>query len=177
MKEAEELVATAQEAFDAASASVATLTEANDKAAQDLRTSSTNAVSSLTGFAEGLQSLKSGSLAGVVQGLGKLGEVTKNMGGVMGSVGSTLAETFSNGGIIGQIIAAVLSILDVLKEGIGTLVSGILDSVLGAVNGILENILSGELFTQIGSSLFYGVRDILDTVTFGLFSSHGNARR
>lgn len=176
MKEAEELVATAQEAFDAASASVGTLTEANDKAAQDLRTSSTNAVSSLTGLAEGLQSLKSGSLAGVVQGLGKLGEATKNMGGVMGTVGSTLAETFSNGGIIGQIIAAVLSILDVLKEGIGTLVSGILDSVLGAVNGILENILSGELFTQIGSSLFYGVRDILDTVTFGLFSSHGNAR-
>ena len=39
MKEAEELVATAQEAFDAASASVATLTEANDKAAQDVRRS------------------------------------------------------------------------------------------------------------------------------------------
>lgn len=176
LKEAEELVATAQEAFDATSASVATLTEANGKAAQDLRTSSTNAVQSLTGLAEGLQSLKSGSLAGMAQGLGKLGEATKNMGGVMGTVGSTLAETFSNGGIIGQIISAVLSILDVLKEGIGTLVSGILDSVLGAVNGILENILSGELFTQIGSSLFYGVRDILDTVTFGLFSSHGNAR-
>lgn len=176
VKKAEELVVTAGEAFDAASASVAALTEANDKAAQDLRTSSTNAVASLTGLAEGLQSLKSGSLAGVAQGLGKLGEATKNMGGVMGSVGSTLAETFSNGGIIGQIIAAVLSILDVLKDGIGTLVSGILDSVLGAVNGILKNILSGELFTQIGSSLFYGVRDILDTVTFGLFSSHGNAK-
>lgn len=176
VKEAEEVAATTREAFDAASASVVTLTEANDKAAQDLRTSSTNAVQSLTGLAEGLQSLKSGSLAGVAQGLGKLGDATKNMGGVMGSVGSTLAETFSSGGIIGQIIAAVLSILDVLKEGIGTLVSGILDSVLGAVNGILENILSGELFTQIGGSLFYGVRDILDTVTFGLFSSHGNAR-
>ncbi|MBT0708819.1 SMC_prok_A: chromosome segregation protein SMC [Bacteroides uniformis] len=176
MKEAEELVATAQETFDAASASVVTLTEANDKAAQDLRTSSTNAVQSLTGLAEGLQGLKSGSLAGIAQGLGKLGESTKNLGGVMGSVGGTLAETFSNGGIIGQIIAAVLSILDVLKEGIGTLVSGILDSVLGAVNGILENILSGELFSQIGNSLFYGVRDILDTVSFGLFSSHGNAK-
>ena len=176
MKEAEELVATAQETFDAASASVTALTEANDKAAQDLRTSSTNAVQSLTGLAEGLQGLKSGSLAGMAQGLGKLGESTKNLGGVMGSVGGTLAETFSNGGIIGQIIAAVLSILDVLKEGIGTLVSDILDSVLGAVNGILENILSGELFTQIGSSLFYGVRDILDTVSFGLFSSHGNAK-
>lgn len=176
VKEAEEVVATTREVFDAASAGVVTLTEANDKAAQDLRTSSTNAVASLTGFAEGLQSLKSGSLAGVAQGLGKLGDATKNMGGVMGSVGSTLAETFSSGGIIGQIIAAVLSILDVLKEGIGTLVSGILDSVLDAVNGILENILSGELFTQIGSSLFYGVRDILDTVTFGLFSSHGNAK-
>lgn len=176
VKEAEEVVATTREVFDAASAGVVTLTEANDKAAQDLRTSSTNAVASLTGLAEGLQNLKSGSLAGVAQGLGKLGDATKNMGGVMGSVGSTLAETFSSGGIIGQIIAAVLSILDVLKEGIGTLVSGILDSVLDAVNGILENILSGELFTQIGSSLFYGVRDILDTVTFGLFSSHGNAK-
>lgn len=176
MKEAEELVATAQETFDAASAGVTALTEANDKAAQDLRTSSTNAVQSLTGLAEGLQGLKSGSLAGIAQGLGKLGESTKNLGGVMGSVGGTLAETFSNGGIIGQIIAAVLSILDVLKEGIGTLVSDILDSVLGAVNGILENILSGELFTQIGSSLFYGVRDILDTVSFGLFSSHSNAK-
>ena len=176
MKEAEELVATTREAFDTASAGVVTLTEANDKAAQDLRTSSTNAVASLTGLAEGLQSLKSGSLAGMAQGLGKLGESMKNLGGVMGSVGGTLAETFSNGGIIGQIIAAVLSILDVLKEGIGTLVSDILDSVLGAVNGILENILSGELFTQIGSSLFYGVRDILDTVSFGLFSSDGNAK-
>lgn len=176
IKEAEEVVATTREAFDAASVSVATLAEANDKAAQDLRTSSTNAVASLTGLAEGLQNLRTGSLAGVAQGLGKLGDATKNMGGVMGSVGSTLAETFSSGGIIGQIIAAVLSILDVLKEGIGTLVSGILDSVLGAVNGILENILSGELFTQIGGSLFYGVRDILDTVTFGLFSSHDNAK-
>lgn len=176
VKKAEELVATAGAAFDAASASVAVLTEANDKAAQDLRTSSTNAVSSLTGLAEGLQSLKSGSLAGVAQGLGKLGEATKNMGGVMGTVGSTLAETFSNGGIIGQIIAAVLSILDVLKDGIGYIVSSLIDSILDAVNGILKNILSGELFTQIGSSLFYGVRDILDTVTFGLFSSHGNAK-
>lgn len=176
LKEAEELVATAEETFDAASASVVTLTEANDKAAQNLRTSSTNAVQSLTGLAEGLQGLNSGSLAGMAQGLGKLGESTKNLGGVMGTVGGTLAETFSSGGIIGQIIAAVLSILDVLKEGVGTLVSGILDSVLGAVNGILENILSGELFTQIGNSLFYGVRGILDTVSFGLFSSHGNAK-
>lgn len=176
VKKAEELVATAGAAFDAASASVAALTEAKEKAAQDLRTSSTNAVSSLTGLAEGLQSLKSGSLAGVAQGLGKLGEATKNMGGVMGTVGSTLAETFSNGGIIGQIIAAVLSILDVLKDGIGYIVSSLIDSILDAVNGILKNILSGELFTQIGSSLFYGVRDILDTVTFGLFSSHGNAK-
>lgn len=176
VKEAEELVATTGEAFDAASASVAALTEANDKASQNLRTSSTNAVASLTGLAEGLQSLKSGSLAGVAQGLGKLGEATKNMGGVMGTVGSTLAETFSNGGIIGQIIAAVLSILDVLKDGIGYIVSSLIDSILDAVNGILKNILSGELFTQIGSSLFYGVRDILDTVTFGLFSSHGNAK-
>lgn len=174
--DAEDAVEEASEAFDNASESVQTLAEANGKAAQNLRTSSANAVASLTGLAEGLQSLRSGSLAGVAQGLGRLGEVTKNMGGVMGTVGSALAETFSSGGIIGQIIAAVFSILDVLKDGIGTLISGVIDSILGAINGILENIFSGKLFTQIGRSLFYGMRDILDTVTFSLFSSHGNAR-
>lgn len=176
VKEAEATVAAAQETFDKASESVVTLTDANNNAAQNLRTSSTNTLNSLNDLASGLQGLKSGSLAGVAQGLGQLGEATKNMGGVMGTVGSTLAETFSNGGIIGQIIAAVLSILDVLKEGIGYIVSSLIDSVLGAVNGILENILSGELFSQIGVSLFKGVRSILDTVTFGLFSSHGNAK-
>ncbi len=176
IKQAEETVSAAQEAFDAASESVGTLTDANNQAAQNLRTSSSNAVNSLTDLAAGLQGLKSGSLVGVAQGLGKLGEATKNMGGVMGNVGSTLAETFSNGGIIGQIIAAVLSVLDVLKEGVGYIVSSLIDSILGAVNGILENILSGKLFSQIGISLFTGVRSILDTVTFGLFSSHGNAK-
>lgn len=176
VKQAETTVEAAQEAFGEASASVGTLTDANNNAADNLRTSSTNALNSLNDLAIGLQGLKSGSLAGVAQGLGKLGEATKNMGGVMGSVGSTLAATFSNGGIIGQIISAVLSILDVLKEGIGTIISSLIDSVLGAVNGILENILSGELFSQIGVSLFKGVRSILDTVTFGLFTSHGNAK-
>lgn len=144
MKEAEELVATAQEAFDAASASVATLTEANDKAAAGPAHVQHERRFIPYRACRGAPKPEVRFPCRRGPGLGKLGEATKNMGGVMGTVGSTLAETFSNGGIIGQIIAAVLSILDVLKEGIGTLVSGILDSVLGAVNGILENILSGD---------------------------------
>lgn len=176
MQEAEQIVAEAQETFDEAAKNVEKFSNVNDEASISLKTSSANAISSLMNLSDGLQGLKSGSLTGAAQGLGKIGEATKNLGGVMGDVGNTLAKTFSNGGIIGQIIAAVLSILDVLKEGIGHIVSSLIDSILGAVNGILANILSGKLFTQIGISLFNGVRSILDTVTFGLFSSNGNAK-
>jgi hypothetical protein len=170
------VVREAQDAFDSASDSVKELTKANKESSDNLRASSSNAIDSLQNLSDGLQGLRSGSLSGAAQGLGKIGEATKNLGGVMGKVGGTLAKTFSNGGIIGQIISAILSILDVLKDGIGPIISNLIDSILNAVNGIIKNILSLKLFTQIGTSLFHGIRSILDTVSFGLFSSNGNAK-
>ena len=64
-----------------------------------------------------------------------------------------------------------MSILDILKDGIGSLVANVIDSILNAVNGILKNILSGKFVEQIGGSLLEGVGNILDTVTFGGLSS------
>lgn len=87
-----------------------------------------------------------------------------------------LLEGLGKAGIIGQIIAAVLKILDILKDGIGTLISSILDSIFQAISGIIENILSGELFKQIGESLYKGILGIFKSIFTmgGLFDWWGN---
>lgn len=90
------------------------------------------------------------------------------------------SEGLSKDRLTGQIVSAILKILDVLKDGIGTLISSLIDTVLNAVNGILKNILSGDFITQIGGSLVSGIGNILNTISFGgfnsLFGVSGNAK-
>ena len=94
--------------------------------------------------------------------------------------GDARSEGLSKARLKGQIVAAILKILDVLKNGIGTLISSLIDTVLNAVNGILKNILSGDFITQIGGSLISGIGNILNTISFGgfnsLFGVSGNAK-
>ena len=90
------------------------------------------------------------------------------------------SEGLSKAELRGQIVAAILKILDVLKDGIGTFISSLIDTVLNAANGILKNILSGDFITQIGGSLISGIGNILNTISFGgfnsLFGVGGNAK-
>ena len=94
--------------------------------------------------------------------------------------GDAPSKGLSKDRLRGQIVAAILKILDVLKDGIGTLISSLIDTVLNAVNGILKNILSGDFITQIGGSLISGIGNILNTISFGgfnsLFGVSGNAK-
>ena len=178
--QAEDEVAAAQTAFNEAAENVQTFSSANKDAAEELRKSSNNATTSLQGLSEGLQGLRSGSLAGIGAGLGKLGDVTKNLSGTLGTVGQTLAKTFgSTGDPIGMIVSAILSLLDILKDGIGGLLSDIINLVFEAINGILEDILSGDIITKVGGALVDGIAGLFDTITFGGFSSwidDGNAK-
>ena len=178
--QAENEVAAAQTAFNEAAENVQTFSSANKDAAEELRKSSNNATTSLQGLSEGLQGLRSGSLAGIGAGLGKLGDVTKNLSGTLGTVGQTLAKTFgSTGDPIGMIVSAILSLLDILKDGIGGLLSDIINLVFEAINGILEDILSGGIITKVGGALVDGIAGLFDTITFGGFSSwidDGNAK-
>lgn len=82
----------------------------------------------------------------------------------------TIGNVLQKGGLIAQIIGAILKILDILKEGIGTLISSLIDTVLQAVNGIIKNIISGKFIEQIGGSIITGVGNIIDTVIGGLGS-------
>ena len=137
-------------------------------------------VSSLTG-------LKSGSLQGVGESLMSLdklfnnigvtnavgGALAKGMSKLLGNsaIGNSVAEALGNSGLLGQIISAVLSLLDILKDGIGALVSSLIDTVLNAVSGIIKNLLDGKMFLQIGKSLIDGIAGIFDAITFGGFTS------
>lgn len=143
---------------------------------------SKDTINGLNSVAEGLQGFASGTLRGSFEGLQKTlkGLTDLNIGGKVGDAIGSLSETLSSAGVVGQIVSAVLSIFDVLKEGIGSLVSSLIDTVLGSITGILDDILSGDFIKKIGGSLVSGVGGLLNTVTFGgfnsLFGIGGNAK-
>lgn len=149
-----------------------------------LRESSEQAAGMFRNLESGLRNLSSGNLKGIGQGVMQLdklfngGKLTEKLGGSLAegfekifgdsSVTQALAEGLGNSGLAGSIISAILSILDELAtEGIGGIVAGLTDTVLGAVSGIIDNIFSLEFFQQIGESLLKGAANILDALSFG----------
>lgn len=133
---------------------------------------------SIKGGIEGLKGLKAAKeVAKDLQGAGK--EIAQATGEAAKDAGKGLQGVFESAGFIGQIVSAVLSILDILKDGIGTLISSLIDTVMNAVTGILQNLLSGDFAKQIFQSLGKGLQGIADAVTFGgfssLFGTNGNA--
>ena len=133
-----------------------------------------------------LQNMKSGSISSVWDSFvdfDKKVNSGKATQAVTDTIGKLLGKAFEGKtDLVSQIIGAVLNLLDVIAEqGIGGIVGGLIDSVLSAVNGLLDNILSGDYLKQIGGSLVNGIGGILDTITgrlgsilsFGALSSKG----
>ena len=139
----------------------------------EYKESSQGTLDGLNEVASGLKEFSGGPLSGLMSGLTNtvLGLSRLDLGKTLNKSVSKLADKLQSGGNIGQIISAILSILDILKDGIGSLVANVIDTILNAVNGILKNILTGKFVEQIGGSLLEGVGNILNTVTFGGLSS------
>lgn len=150
--------------------------------AGEVKAASKDTVDGLNLVSDGLHGFASGTLQGSFEGIRNMlaGLSKLNIDGKVGDAINRMSETLSSAGVIGQIISAILSILDLLKDGIGPVVSSLVDTVFNAITGILDNILSGEMFTQIGSSLVSGIGGLLNTITFGgfnsLFGIGGNAK-
>lgn len=126
-----------------------------------------DSIMQIKGAADGLKALK--EIGKDVQDLGKdLEDAGEGAADAGKDLGDNLGEALSKGGLITQIVGAVLKICDVLKEGIGTVISSVIDTVTSAVSGILENLLSGDMFKQIGTSLYSGVTGIFDSLIGGL---------
>lgn len=150
--------------------------------AGEVKSASQDTVDGLNMVSDGLHGFASGTLQGSFEGIQNMltGLSKLNIGGKVGDAISQMSETLSSAGVIGQIISAILSILDLLKDGIGPIISSLIDTIFNAITGILDNILSGDLFKQIGGSLVKGIGGLLNTVSFGgfnkLFGIGGNAR-
>ena len=150
--------------------------------AGEVKSASQDTVDGLNMVSNGLHGFASGTLQGSFEGIQNMltGLSKLNIGGKVGDAISQMSETLSSAGVIGQIISAILSILDLLKDGIGPIISSLIDTIFNAITGILDNILSGDLFKQIGGSLVKGIGGLLNTVSFGgfnkLFGIGGNAK-
>ena len=164
-------------------------------AQQNLSTATTNATNMFSQLSSGLQGLASGSLQGVWSGINQLSKLftgndglSKELGaGILkgvqklfgddSEIGKSVSDALKSlgGEVLGGIVSAVFSILDMLKDGIGNFIASLIDTVLGAVNGLLNSIFTGEIVTSVGKSVLNGVGSILDTISFGGFSSLMNS--
>lgn len=164
---AEQALATAQENEAAAAKNVENAQNVTDAAQRAVSDTATGLKSAMDGVVDGLQKLASGSLSGAYSGLIALGKSAEKMGGRLGDAFGEVADALEDVPIIGWIA----SIIDVFKDGLSVVIGGLLDAVFNAVSGILDDILSGDLFVTLGESILSGVGKIFDAITWGGFSS------
>ena len=190
-------LALAQKNLTTATDDVKTFGSTVQKATSDLQTSAQKAVSQFQQLEDGLQGLTSGSLKGIgnsVLSLDKLfggsmqkdtaNTIAKGIQGLLGkdsNAAKVLTQALGDSGMAGEIISAVLGILDILKDGFGTLISNLTETVFGAVTGILDDVLSGDIVMKPMKSIGNFVSHILNTLSFGgfnsLFGGDGNAKK
>ena len=190
-------LALAQKNLTTASNDVKTFGSTVQKATSDLQTSAQKAASQFQQLEDGLQGLTSGSLKGIgnsILGLDKLfggsmqkdtaNTIAKGIQDLLGkdsNAAKVLTQALGDSGLAGEIISAILGILDILKDGFGTLISNLMDTVFGAVTGILDDALSGDIIVKPLKSIGNNVSHILNTLSFGgfnsLFGGDGNAKK
>lgn len=150
----------ARQNADIASANVKTQTDIANQAQRNVTDTATRLKASMENLLGGLQQISSGGLYNAYSG------IIKTVNGFKDVIGKT-SESLQEVPIVGWI----LSIIDILKDGLSDLVGGLLDAVLNAVSGIISDVLSGDLFVTIGNSLKNGIGNILNAISFGGFNS------
>ena len=156
---AKETLANAQSNADLASANVQMQSENVEKAQKGMSETATALKANMDNVVQGLQQITSGGLTNIYNGLIQAG---KGVGGAAGKLADSLESV--------PVVGWILSIIDIFKDGISIVISGLLDSVFSAVSGIIEDVLSGDLFVSIGESLMKGIGSIFDAISFGGFS-------
>ncbi len=184
-------VSRAQDELAQASGSVKLFGTQVEKASSDLQSSSQQAVNQLQQLESGLSGLTSGSLKGVGNALLSLdklfgGDMEKKLANTLAQgfqsllgedskAAKALTEALGSSGMAGQIISAVLGILDLIAQnGISGIVSSLQDTIFGAAEKMLDDVLSGDIIVKPLENLGSHLSNIADTLTFGGFSSWTN---
>ena len=145
--------------------------DANLLSAQSNVTESAQKLSgTLTSLDTLLNNMKSGSISSVWNSFVNFDQKVnggKATQAVTDTIGKVLGKAFAGkSDLISQIIGAILTLLDTIAEqGIGGIAGGLIDTVLSAINGLIDNIFSGKFIEQIGVSLINGIGGILDNIT------------
>ncbi len=185
-------VSRAQDELAQASGSVKLFGTQVEKASSDLQSSSQQAVNQLRQLAEGIAGLTSGSLAGVAKAFTSIdklfgkGDLEKNLANALAQgiqsifgenskVAKSLSKALGSSGMAGEVISAVLGILDlIVQNGISGIVTSLQDTIIGAVESILDDVLSGDIIMKPLENLGSHLYKLADTLTFGGFSSWTN---
>lgn len=159
----------AQTNADSASLNVKKQTDIVNQNNQSVSDTATILKTNMSSVTDGLSKLASGGVKNAYEGFLQIG---KGVGGSLGKISDKLEDV--------PIIGWIISIIDVLKDGLSNLVGGLLDSIFNAISGIISDVLSGDLFVTIGKSLSSGIGKILNVISFGgfnsLFGIGGNAK-
>lgn len=178
----------AQAKLNKASESVKIFGSKVQETTSDLQSSAERTKNMFETLESGISGLTSGNLKGIgggVMTLDKLfgGNVTKDVSNAIAKgfqsllgedskASKALTEALGSAGMAGQVISAILGILDSIAEnGISGIVTSLQDTILGAVEGILDDVFSGDIIVKPIKNSFKHMGNILDTVTFGGFSS------
>ena len=142
----------------------------------NLKDATQTAVDAINSISNSISQLRSGSLASAYQGIqgltGTLGKSLSGLSGFLGNAGKALSKFSSSlGGAAGEIVSAALGVLDLLKDGIGSIIADLTDLIFNAVNGILDDVFSGDIITKPLESVVKGAGNILNTISFGGFNS------
>lgn len=161
----------AQDAMLDAADALSTATKRASGSLDDVQDASQKASEGINNLVSGLQNLGSGSMSGILSGLSDIGKLFKgdsfDMSGIIasglaksvgGAVGTALAVPLG-----GQIIEGVFSLLDLFKDGIENLFSSLIDTILGAVDGLIGSILSLDIPKAIFTSLKDGLENIIES--------------
>lgn len=132
------------------------------QANEDREESEERAKNGLEGFGTALSEITSGSLSSFILGIGNLIESLSGdelSGGV-----EQLLSNLGVGDLWSGIIAAIISILDNLEDDAPGFFKELLDSIFGAVTGIIRTFLNGELLEAIVESAVEGVGHIIEAI-------------
>ncbi len=151
---------------------------ANAKAQQDAVNANKEAVTSTAkGLSKGMQGvldnislLASSSIKDKITGfVGLMSKAPGKLGVSIEKVSDRLKSV--------PIVGWILSIIDMLKDGLSDLVTALIDAVLNAVANIISDVLSGDLVMNIVNSLAEGLSkvgaNLVNGLSFGLINLHG----
>lgn len=166
---ARQAVDAAQKEADASAQNLKTMQNTVTETKQAVSQTATALKTAMDNVVGGMQKLSGGSMSGVYEGLVQMGKGVKALKGVpkgLSDAFGKISEKLESVPIIGWIA----QIIDLFKDGINVVITGILDAVFNSVSGIIGDVLNFKdgLFRQVGESLITDIGGIFKSIfTFG----------